>query len=76
MHDCYELAQGHNFPMARDACDRAKPFAYLSYGLFVTAGAAVVLDATLVLGKHQPVDSVGMNVVPGGGTLLSASGRF
>jgi hypothetical protein len=76
MHDCYELARGNSVASARDACDRAKPFAYLSYGLFVTAGAAVVLDATLVLGKHQPVDSVGMNVVPGGGGVFSASGRF
>jgi hypothetical protein len=30
---------------------------------------------TLILGKHQPVESVGMNALPGGGTL-SLSGRF
>ena len=75
MHDCQTLAQGNNISGARDACDRAKPFAYLSYGLFVAAGAAAIVDVTLVLGKHQPVDSVGMTVVPGGGAL-SVSGRF
>jgi hypothetical protein len=75
MNDCRSLAQGNNIASARDACDRAKPFAYLSYGLFGVAGAAAILDVTLVLGKHQPVESVGMLLVPGGGTL-SASGRF
>jgi hypothetical protein len=75
MSDCRELARGNNISGARDACDRAKPFAYLSYGLFAAAGAAAVVDLTLVLGKHPPVETVGMVVVPGG-AALSASGRF
>jgi hypothetical protein len=75
MNDCRQLAMGNKITEARDACDRAKPYAYLSYGLFAAAGAAAVLDVTLVLGKHQPVETVGMLVVPGGGGL-SATGRF
>jgi hypothetical protein len=76
MNDCRTLALGNNISGARDACDRAKPFAYLSYGLFGAAGAAAIVDVTLVLGKHQPVESVGMTVLPGGGATLAASGRF
>jgi hypothetical protein len=75
MSDCRNLAQGNNIAGARDACDRAKPYAYLSYGLFAAAGAAAILDVTLVLGKHQPVETVGFLTVPGGATL-SATGRF
>jgi hypothetical protein len=75
MSDCRNLAQGNNIAGARDACDRAKPYAYLSYGLFAAAGAAAIVDVTLVLGKHQPVETVGFLTVPGGATL-SATGRF
>jgi hypothetical protein len=75
MSDCRELAKGHNFSGARDACNRAKPFAYLSYGLFVAAGAAAIVDVTFVLGKQTPVEHMGLLVVPGGGGL-AASGRF
>jgi hypothetical protein len=75
MNDCRDLAKGKNFSGARDACARAKPFAYLSYGLFVAAGAAAIVDVTFVLGKQTPVEHVGLLVVPGGGGL-SASGRF
>jgi hypothetical protein len=75
MSDCRALAMGNKITEARDACDRAKPFAYLSYGLFAAAGAAAIIDVTLVLGKNQPVERVGMMVVPGGAGL-SAVGRF
>jgi hypothetical protein len=76
MKDCQNLAQGNKIADARAACDRAKPYAYLSYGLFAAAGAATIVDITLILGKHQPVESVGMNVLRGGGGTLSLSGRF
>jgi hypothetical protein len=75
MEDCRELARGNNIGPAREACDRAKPFAYLSYGLFGAAAAAAVVDLTLVLGKRSSVESVSMIPVPGG-AALSASGRF
>jgi hypothetical protein len=75
MSDCRAKATGNQFSEARDACDRAKTYAYLSYGLFAAAGAAAVLDVTLVLGKNQPVETVGMLVVPSGAGL-SATGRF
>jgi hypothetical protein len=75
MNDCRELARGNNISGARDACDRGKRFAYLSYGLFGAAGAAAILDVTFILGKHQSVESLGMVLMPGGATL-SASGRF
>jgi hypothetical protein len=75
MDDCRSLASTHNLPGARDACDKAKRFAYLSYGLFGAAGAAAIVDVTLVLGKHQPVETVGLLMVPGG-AVASATGRF
>jgi hypothetical protein len=75
MNDCRELAKGNNISGARDACNRAKPFAYLSYGLFVGAGAAAIVDLTFILGKQTSVEHVGLVLQPGGASL-SAVGRF
>lgn len=75
MSDCRELAGGNNIGAARAACDRAKPYAYLSYGLFGAAGAAAILDLTLVLSKRPAVERVGVVLVPGGATV-SAGGTF
>jgi hypothetical protein len=75
MSDCRTLAKANNIPAARDACDRAKPFAYTSYVLFGLAGAAAITDVVLILGRRSPVESVALSPVPGG-AALSAVGRF
>jgi hypothetical protein len=75
MTDCRTLAKAQNIPAARDACDRAKPFAYTSYVLFGVAGGAAITDLVLMLGRSSPVESVGVSFLPGG-AALSASSHF
>jgi hypothetical protein len=75
MEDCRTLAETKNIAGAREACDRGKRFAYLSYGLFGAAGAAAILDLTLVLSKRPAVETVGVVLVPGGATV-AARGTF
>jgi hypothetical protein len=75
MSDCRSMARANNIVGARDACDRASPFAYTSYALLGTAAAAVIGDAVLIFTKPAPAPAVGFVPLAGGGAV-TASGRF
>jgi hypothetical protein len=75
MSDCRSMARANNIVGARDACDRASPFAYTSYALLGTAAAAAIADAVLIFTKPAPTPTLGL-VPLGRGAALTASGRF
>jgi hypothetical protein len=75
MSDCRSMARANNIVGARDACDRASPFAYTSYALLGTAAAAAIADAVLIFTKPAPTPTLGLVPLSGGGAL-TASGRF
>jgi hypothetical protein len=75
MSNCRDMARANNIVGARDACDRASPFAYTSYVLFGAAAAAAVADVVLLWTKPERRTSLGMVPVRGG-AALTAQGRF
>jgi hypothetical protein len=75
MSDCRSMARANNIVGARDACDRASPFAYTSYALLGTAAAAAIADAVLIFTRPAPIPALGFSPLSGGGAL-TASGRF
>ena len=54
MSDCRSMARANNIVGARDACDRASPFAYTSYALLGGTAAAAIADAILIWTKPAP----------------------
>jgi hypothetical protein len=75
MSDCRDMARANNIVGARDACDRASPFAYTSYALLGAAVAAAIADGVLIWTKPAPNSTMSMVPLPGGG-MLAASGHF
>lgn len=85
MSECRDLADEYEDGGSQDsalraaadaACDAAKAPAYVSYGLFGAALAAVVLDVVFIATKSSvPVSTAGFVPLPGGGALV-AGGRF
>jgi hypothetical protein len=75
MSDCRSMARANNIVGARDACDRASPFAYTSYVLLGTAVAAAITDAILIWTKPSSTTSIALIPLPGG-AALAGSGSF
>jgi tetratricopeptide (TPR) repeat protein len=73
--DCRDMAHNNQIAPAKQACDRADLFAYTSYALLGTAGAAALVDAGLIWRRERQRESVALQIVPGGLTL-ALRGRF
>jgi hypothetical protein len=73
MSDCRDMAVAHNITGARDACNRAAPFAYTSYALLGTAIGAAVAEVFLLWTKSAP--SLALVPLPGG-AAMTASASF
>jgi hypothetical protein len=75
MTDCRNMALAHNITGARDACNRAAPFAYTSYALLGTAVGAAVAEVILLWTKSAPSASLALVPLPGG-AAMTASATF
>jgi hypothetical protein len=74
MRECRNMALVHNIMGARDACNRAAPFAYVSYALIGTAVGAAVAEVILLWSKPTPATSLALVPLPGGAAVTASAG--
>jgi hypothetical protein len=74
MADCRSMALAQNISGARDACNRATPFAYTSYVLLGTAAAAAIADVVLLWIKPTATTSLALVPLPGGAAMTASAG--